>query len=227
VAIEGAEWHRDRCRAIRLTRRQRGLLRSPIRVDSQGIKSLSLARQAPPPEAPDCESLTRIGRLLCESEDEAAFVEALVVHFTHRRAGLGEEEVRMTDDFLRQIAAERRPKGWTPWSDKQMDRLKAKYLWRPGLKGRPERPATRFELARVVETGCNALKHRAAKPSVYRATGIECLLPVEARLQEAVRSPIPAATDPSPQSSGSKAPDITDRVHPAVLPLMTPRPAAA
>jgi putative DNA primase/helicase len=227
VAIEGAGWHRNRCRAIRLSRRQRRLLGSPIQVDSQGNKSLSLARQARPFEAPDCESLKRIERRLCKSEDEAAFVEALVVHFTHRRLDLGEWEVRMTDDFLRQIAAERRPEGWRPWSDKQMDRLKAKYLWRPGLKGRPERPATRFELARVIETGCNALRHRAAKPSVYRVTGIACLLADEARIPEAVLPSPPASNAPSLRPPRSEAHDIPEQDQPVVLPLMTPRPTAA
>jgi hypothetical protein len=88
----------------------------------------------------------------------------------------------MTDDFLRQIASERRPPGWRSWCDKQMDRLKAKYIWRPGVGGGPDRPALRFELLRVVETGRPARGGRPATPSVYQTTGIEALLAPEARL---------------------------------------------
>ncbi|WP_197446793.1 bifunctional DNA primase/polymerase [Tautonia plasticadhaerens] len=179
-AIEGAVWHRVRCASICLDRSQRRQMKSPILVDPLGCKSLSSAGRGKVPRPQTCKNLTQIGDILCESEDEAAFVESLIVHVTHRRLDLGEIEVRMTDDFLRQIAAERRPTDWRPWCDKQMDRLKAKYFWRPGRGGRPARPATRFELLRVIETGTPTRGSRPARPSIYRTTGIEALLAPEA-----------------------------------------------
>lgn len=81
----------------------------------------------------------------------------------------------MIDDQVRQIAVDRRGKAWKPWDNRQMDRLKGKYITRPS------KPASRFELLRTIRTGRAGRGQQAGTPSEYEASGIELLLEPEAR----------------------------------------------
>ena len=54
---------------------------------------------------------------LCKSDDEFRFIEALVVHVTHKLINMQDGDIiLMTDDQLRQIAADRRGDEWRPWN---------------------------------------------------------------------------------------------------------------
>jgi hypothetical protein len=142
--------------------------RAGLEISEESAK-LSLA-------PPACRSMTRIGRLLCQSEDERHYVEALIVHVTHKRIDLGEALIKMTDDQIRQIARDRRVEGWRPWDCQQMDRLKRKILSRPG------RPATRLELMSMTLKGEARRGRKPGFPSEYQTTGIEVVLAPEATL---------------------------------------------
>lgn len=88
----------------------------------------------------------------------------------------------MTDGQLREIAADRLPR-WRGWDNKQMDRLKAKYISRPG------KPAARYELLRRVDPGAPPKGSVPGTPSMYETTGIEPLLK-------------PDTSDPAGRSAG-------------------------
>lgn len=122
-----------------------------------------------------CKKVTAISDRLCISDDEESFVEALVVHVTHKRDNLKEDGVKMTDDQVRQIAVDRRGADWRPWDKRQIERLKGKYVSRPG------RPGSRCELLKMLSRGVRGIGKRPGTPSVYETTGIERLLPPRGR----------------------------------------------
>jgi hypothetical protein len=173
---KGDRWHRARCQQIKLDARQQRLLRSLLEPGDAGA-GLRIAEESTKHSTAHtpCKSMTCIDSRLCETEDERHYVEALIVQATHKRIDLGEVEIKMTDEQIRQIARDRRMEGWRPWDCQQMDRLKRKYLCRPG------RPATRLELMRMTQEGRPRRGRQPGLPSHYQATGIEGLLSPEAR----------------------------------------------
>ena len=82
----------------------------------------------------------------------------------HRLAGLG--TLRVTHDQIRRIAAARFDLPMPVWDNRQIQRLKDKYITRPG------RPATVFELMREVRKGERKLGEKVGVPSEYEPTGI-------------------------------------------------------
>ncbi len=174
--VKGDRWHRDCYRKIELDAGQRSRLRTPL-APAPDVRRGSIAERKGREGATSshCKSVTLIAGRLCNSADEESFVEALIVHVTHKRIDLGEAEIMMIDDQVRQIAVDRRGAAWQPWSPEQMQRLKAKYITRPG------KPATRCELLRMIRAGRPRRGHQPGQPSEYQATGIEALLKPEAR----------------------------------------------
>ena len=172
--------HETLCHQIQLDGRQRKLLASGIiDTDSQGQKTLLLGpghgRQIPTPiQQPYCKRVTQIGIRLCNSDDERAFVEALVVLTTykilHTREYSDEAVIRMTHDQIRQIASNRRE--GLEWGHQQVERLKCKYVTREA----DGKPASRFELLREVLKGERKRSHPRGRPSEYQPTGVLRLL---------------------------------------------------
>jgi hypothetical protein len=191
AATRGDAWHRRRYRKIQLSEEQRQLMKARIVTDESGSRSLGTdsgrgPSPSPSPSLHTCKSVTQIDRCLCNSDDEAYFVEALIVHVTHKRLNINEVVIKMTDDQIRQIAAERRGEAWRPWDNKQMERLKSKYI------SRPEKPATRFELLAMIQAGQRSHAGHGGTPSQYESTGIERLLTPKAR-RNSVCTPTHAA----------------------------------
>lgn len=181
--------HRDACRSVRLAAWQTRLLRSGLgewrgmvrggpgpgregaAVGGRGRSSsschdLSAAREGSPPNR---KRLTLTCDPLCVSDDDQAFVAALAVHATYQRGHAPDDLVRVTDAQVLRIVADRVP-GAQPWRPIQMERLKRKYLSRPG------KPASRFELLRLVCQGRPGRGGAAGSPSVYEVTGLAILL---------------------------------------------------
>jgi hypothetical protein len=98
---------------------------------------------------------------LCGTLMERAFVEALLVYFTYKVLYLKESPCKATRADLRHIMRERH--GVQP-DNQQFERLKRKFITRPGL------PASRYELA--VQT----LQGRQGVPSEYALTGLQGLI---------------------------------------------------
>jgi hypothetical protein len=177
TAAKGELEHDARCREIRLDAGQRGLLDAWVVLDGEGRKSLARSRSGRGPgggEEPGCKRVTQIGVHLCNSDDERAFVEALIVHVTHQLVDRGEHApdglIRMTHDQLRRIAGDRREgKRWGP---EQLERLKCKYITRVA----DGKIASRFELLVEVRKGERGRGRASGSPTVYRPTGIAHLL---------------------------------------------------
>jgi hypothetical protein len=110
--------------------------------------------------------LAENGKRLCESRDEEAFVEALIVLITAKRSW-GESDLKMTGDQIREVARDRHKLGWC---DTQIDRLKLKYITRPG------KPAERFELLREIAKGHRKRGQAPGVPSEYAMTGLRLLV---------------------------------------------------
>jgi Bifunctional DNA primase/polymerase, N-terminal len=173
--------HRALCLAIELTEEQRRLLGA--NVAELELAALRLGGGIGLGQADDGESqtshgtqnhksLTRNSPLLsdrlCRSPDEAAFVESVLVHSLHKLAIEPGELIRMTGDQIRAVASDRALGG--DWTDMQMERLKAKYFWRPG------KPATRYELLREIVKGDRRPGLTVGTPSEYLATGLRVFL---------------------------------------------------
>jgi Bifunctional DNA primase/polymerase, N-terminal len=164
--------HRAACRAIQLTDRQSQLLDAEITE----LIGLSHAGQFIQTDAgtgnTNHKSLTltshRLCEKLCSGRDERAFAGAVVVHVIYKINSEPGELIHMTGDQIRQVASDRGFAG--RWDDRQMERLKRKYFWRPG------KPATRFELLREVVKGDRKPGVKAGTPSAYAATGIRVFL---------------------------------------------------
>ncbi|WP_422932230.1 hypothetical protein [Singulisphaera sp. PoT] len=173
TASVGVHDHREAVDAIVLTEGQQGLIRRGV-VTSDGVGSGSkswLVRPTPGP--PPCIGLTRIdaiGKRLCDSRDEEAFVTAVLLHVEHELSATKDGRVRMTDAQVQEIAA-RRFDG-IKWGPQQVERLKSKYLARP-VDGKP---TTRFELMRELAKGSRRTGQAAGTPSEYLPTGLLALL---------------------------------------------------
>jgi hypothetical protein len=167
-AVGASADHRASCAGIELGAGVRGF------IGSGRIPNL-------PGKSPNCKRVTRgceISIRLCESRDEVAFVEALVVHATHK-VNLGEFApadpdgvVVMTHDQVRAIARQRRG---AEWDNRQFERLKSKYVGRPN----DGKPAVRFELLREKRKGRKRPGGSAGIASEYIATGIRALLAMD------------------------------------------------
>lgn len=124
-----------------------------------------------------CKSPTimrAIHNRLYDSRDESWFVEALVVLAIYKLEERGEETIRTTHDQIRQIAALRFGEAMRGWDDRQLDRLKAKYVTRPGA------PAKVLELTREIRKGQPGRNGNPGTPSEYEATGIRAFLKPQA-----------------------------------------------
>ena len=112
----------------------------------------------------------RLSERFCISLDEFAFIEALIVHVTHKAMVEPDDLVRMTDGQVRIIVADRYPQ--IAWDGTQFERLKSKYV------SRRSKEATRHELLLEVEKGDRKGGEMVGTPSVYRQTGITEFLEV-------------------------------------------------
>ena len=175
----GSRRHEDLCRRIRLDANQQALLDSGVVVTDAEGRGTMLPGPGPergprPGPTPHCKRVTPIGIRLCESRDESAFVEALLVHVTHKLVHTDEYPddgtVLMTHDQIRQIAGDRH--AGLRWGPQQVERLKRKYVTRAG----DGKWASRFELLEEVVKGQPARGGCSGSPSSYRPTGILALL---------------------------------------------------
>ena len=112
----------------------------------------------------------RIHNRLCGSSDEFQFVETLLSLAIYKIQERGEETIRATHDQIRQIAALRFGEALRGWDDRQLARLKLKYITRPGV------PARVFELIREIAKGHKVRNGNPGSPSEYEATGIRAFL---------------------------------------------------
>jgi hypothetical protein len=194
--------HEDSCRGIRLDAGQRELLSSRVVVTAVGGEKVLLrgpvsgSRMPPPAPTTNCKRVTQIRKFLCESGDERAFVEALVVQATyklfHVREYTEDRVIRATHDQLRQIASDRHD--GLRWAPEQIERLKRKYVTREG----DGKPATRFELLREVRKGERGRGQSKGRPSEYRPTGILELLRPTATPENAGGGGVEAGGDEEP-----------------------------
>ena len=145
---------------IRLTDRQRSLIRAPIHF---------FENSASPGGAGLCKGDTRASRrlsvALCTSLDEEAFVEALVVQAIHNR-DLGRPDI-FTDRQLAEIA---RARHGIVWDKTQLRRLRQKYI------DDPIRLATVLPLMRCVERGVKRIKDGTSRPSRYEPLNLVAFL---------------------------------------------------
>jgi hypothetical protein len=148
-SIELEDWQLERMQSVitALSQTQLGARNTPILRASQAIQ-----------------------RRLCETDQEQAFVEALIVLVTHKRR-LGESPISMTNAQVQALVTERHPD--TPLEHRQtFERLKERYITRQN----GEKPASRFELLREIRKGTRKPGQAVGIPSEYEATGIERLL---------------------------------------------------
>ncbi len=106
----------------------------------------------------------QVDRLLCETEQEEFFVECLMVLVIVQVQYAKRPWVETTDDYLIKLAARRHP--GTDWGPQQVERLKAKYIDRPG------KPAERFGLMEQWARGSRGRDGKPGKPSAYMPSGI-------------------------------------------------------
>jgi hypothetical protein len=118
--------------------------------------------------------VTQIGERLCISEDERVFVEALLVMVTYKRVYTEEARLVMTHNQLRSWVRARHGR---EWDNQQIERLKRKFIARPG----DGKVASRFELLRETVKGGKQKGRRTGVPSEYESTGMELLLSPDAR----------------------------------------------
>ena len=157
-AAHGQCYHEAARMAIQLDDEQRKLLK--ISIDKLGPtvspesrppdeKDVGLADIGVPPEDPHslghsttpCKRVTRVNgssNRLCESRSEEQFVEVLIVVVTYKRDEQGETMIRVTHDQIRRDAAARFGLPMPVWDNRQIQRLKDKFVTRLG------QPATVF-----------------------------------------------------------------------------------
>ena len=151
--------HRAMCGQIGLTMQQEAWLKEGVARDSQ------LQRPQRADSLTPLHKRVTVGIKLCRNAKERAFVEALVVHFTHKLVNCHEPVLKATRDQLRQIIEDRHG---IKLDNSQFNRHKKKYITRP------DKPATRYELA--IQT----VKGKPGTPSEYELTGLLHLLSPEA-----------------------------------------------
>jgi hypothetical protein len=177
--VGGTIDHRAACREIEITEAQRKLIRSDVSELKELAERLPLVEDEANPEETqggeggEGQTHNRIGvnlirrRLcerLCQSIEETAFVEAILVQSIHEHASERTWSMRSTHDQISQIAADRHP--GVEWDHRQLEMVKSKYI------SRPERPATVFELLRETSKGRRGSGGKAGTPSAYQATGL-------------------------------------------------------
>lgn len=118
-------------------------------------------------QAQDRNGVTLIRKKLCDTCQESRFVESMMACVTYERGTSIDGVLRMTRDQLRSYAG---AKFGVTWDNTQYERLKRKYVSRPG------KPATRFELLRQVHEGGRPAGRPTGVPSEYEPTGILDLL---------------------------------------------------
>ena len=97
---------------------------------------------------------------------EERFVEALVSILVYQRRSSAEPTFLATNSQMARIAGLRNRAEPRPWDNQQIERLKRKYVTRPG------QPATGFELVREVRMGARTKGAEAGTPSEYEPTGL-------------------------------------------------------
>jgi hypothetical protein len=86
-----------------------------------------------------------------------------------------EPTLKITDMQLRRVASQRFQVKMPVWDNKQILRLKQKYVNRLGPHGQRQ-PATVFELLRELRRGHRGKREIQGSPSEYELTGIKALL---------------------------------------------------
>jgi hypothetical protein len=140
------------------------------------------------PSHTDCSSPSHTDKRscmkrICESGDERCFLECFIAAFlrqqSQQRGSVDSTTISLTNNQIRDIAVRRFSLPERPWkSDNQIDRLKQKYISRPGTDGRWG-SVERFELFRQVAKGNRARGTTPATPSVYQPTGILTLMELD------------------------------------------------
>lgn len=105
---------------------------------------------------------------LCRTSQERAFVEALIVQCFHKIVNTKETTIKMTNQQIKDIMQRRHG---LDLDNQQMERLKARYVSRPG------KPAKRCELLR--ETFKGRRTAHGGVPSEYKMVAIGWLLETE------------------------------------------------
>jgi hypothetical protein len=179
AAVGSVEDHASACRQIELSPEIRRQIESTSAdsVHNSPYTGRETGRGEKRKNAKRVTQSNGVRKRLCESGDELAFVEAILVHVIHKvkrgefRPEDDSSRVLMTHDQLRQIVSDRH--GGPAWDNTQFERLKAKYVGRPG----DGKPATRAELLREVVKGRKEPGGPPGVPSEYLATGITRFLP--------------------------------------------------
>ena len=156
-----AKDHMAVCRGIRMEPEKARLLEEGY-VSPEGL----LQPPTPPLLSKGVTEEDESSRMLCQTRQEQAFVEALVVHFTHVLCNLDDPVMKATFGQIGEIMNDRR--GVKLDHPPQIERLKRRYVSRQG------RPADRFELVVQTVTG------RTGVPSEFELTGLLQLLSPEA-----------------------------------------------
>ncbi len=125
-----------------------------------------------------CTRVTRGSRIrirLCDSKDERLFIEALLAVVSWKLKHTAETTLTLTNDQLRQVVSKRFKIDMPVWDNKQIVRLKQKYVNRLSPNGNRE-PARVFELLRELRRGHKGKGMAKGSPSEYELTGIKILL---------------------------------------------------
>jgi hypothetical protein len=165
--------HLGGCLSVELRDWPGDLLGSEVSALEDWGRRLGLATGPAGPLSGECHTPLRSGPLCRPGTHDAAFVEAWVRRVVYQVVR-GEATITATNGQLMEIA---RGLGASIRSPQQLERLKLRYITRAG------KPAERFELLRVVQSGWKDLgrPQEPGTPSIYLPTGILLLLPSEVR----------------------------------------------
>ena len=176
--VGGSIDHRAACRGIEINAQQRTLIRSDVEELRELQSQLPLVEEGGPEgdrrgdPTPNRIAVPRTSRRLCDrlcqSIEETAFVESVLVLAQYSLKLEPDQSIRFTHDQIRLTASDRYP--GVEWSNGHMERIKSKYIARPG------KPATVFELVRETGKGQRGKGGKPGTPSEYRATGLRVFL---------------------------------------------------
>jgi hypothetical protein len=172
----GESSHLDACARINLTDWQRQMITTGVVIESSGEISLLLPRSertavpqcAPPTTGTEGSRIRVFGWKMCISPNEVAFVESLLVLAIYTLQEKAESCILFTWSQIRKIAHDRHP---LFSRENKLSRLIEKYVTREG------KPATCFELIRVIRKGEPSLRTARATPTKGEIIGLACLLP--------------------------------------------------